>query len=108
VSPRALSTLLLVAALVVIAGGVVGFVRAGSVASLGFAGIVGLFWIGAAVGIRTGAPTAPVLASVMAVVLAAAMAQRWIAKGATMPALPVIVVCLVVLVAVVTRRRTPA
>src|SRR5688572_28763585 len=104
-TPRLLAVLVGIAGVLVIAGGVVGYVSKGSIASLIAAGSAGLVWIACGLAISRGLAWGRTLAMAVAVVLAIAMGWRWASGAAAAAALPVIAISVAVLVALVTARR---
>jgi uncharacterized membrane protein (UPF0136 family) len=96
---------LVVAAVLVIAGGSFGYWKSGSVESLLVAGAAGLVWLVCAAGVARGSAWAPVVAGVVALALAAGMAWRLAGGASAGVALPVIAISTAVLVVLVTARR---
>jgi uncharacterized membrane protein (UPF0136 family) len=104
-SPRALSALVAIAGLLVIAGGAVGYLSKGSLPSLIAAGAAGLVWVVCAVGIARGRPWGSTVAMAVAVLLALAMAWRWASGASIAAALPVIAISIAVFTLLITARR---
>jgi uncharacterized membrane protein (UPF0136 family) len=106
VPPRALAILVAVAAALVAAGGSYGYAKTGSVASIAASGAAAALWAVAAVGIARGAGWGRGVALAVGAVLAVVMGAKFAQGGNPMPALPVVGLSLVVVVATLLGRST--
>jgi uncharacterized membrane protein (UPF0136 family) len=105
VAPRAVSTVVAVAAALVAALGAYGYAKTGSVPSIAASGAAAALWAVSAVGIARGAAWGRGVALAVGALLAVVMGWRFARSGNPMPALPVVGASLVVVLVSLLARR---